>query len=1129
MNFSKIISTSLFQIISLLFFIVYLLGFLNTHFSDRQNYCVMTYMFEYPQFVRITVPEDSIYPQYALYAYGEGRVTEKARKMWFDGIPVLFLPGNSGSHMQGRSLASVALRKAMSSPHEFHFDYFMVSFNEDLSGLYGGVLPSQTDYAAACIRKILSLYKTNAYTKTVPTSVILIGHSMGGLVAKRLLAYPDTIDVANIAITLAAPLEAPVINTDLAMDDYYKSIDLEWGLHVNGNPEVKNKKVLLTFGNGPRDLLVPSGLIASNDSDLNAVATAIPGVWVSPDHVSIVWCKQLVITITRFLFSIVDLATNQLTQDKPFVMSKARMYFQANRSTTLSPDIKRAVVSMQADAFWYEDNRRVYQIARPEITKTTYLMIRLVNYPQNRFVAIEGVNADDKDWLFGCNAQHVYGTHRYCKQATSLSELTRWAGAATDFGRRKLATVNLHDVKEKNPSWSHVVVRVSPTRRPIVLNVDINDLASRRITVDLPSDFSVSKQMIRHETEAGSLYYELILPGFNRVYQAFYLYVEPTPGCKASQYHASAEVHVPWAENHEYTHYFTQLKRSPMKMRLFKSNPNSTVGTDDKDHVKITLLLDPQCTYTISIANSWYHRLAQLTRHYTPVLVPYVAAIVLLAARSNLQHLWKEGSCLSMHSALMSDGVKPYYSLVYSRFAVLGLMTIPTLTFLFESSSWKHLELRYFAKSLLVLPAYMAALGMVNVVALAFLAIMVSSSQLAHRLLFRIVWRGGPNLAEKVASGLQKLPLLVSLILVMSAPLSCGAASLAAGAAFYAFMISKMYEEYLEDYVYKIMAKIAARICRVFSKKRPNTEGDTQSNAALVPKEDTTSQISAKETSDENKPKETKEIVDVSNNKDTVKENKDTDKDNEIKDKELKSEETQALVAVSDSETRQEVESKEESKKSRRRRKSDHEMDEELSNLHFHTMMFFLWMVVTLINVPCLLTWARNFKYSMVLKPDTSYHTGLIMSVCSSAVWQIEGPRRNKRCSEFLSALLFTMAVFILSLGPLSLTIVNYSVTFMFAMITVQQYVNIFDEDVVAEETPVEKPQDKDCDNSSSKEDRNDEPGTSHSGDKTSDADDKTQSSEATQSTPDCNVCNENRIYNVFKNLREKFNFNEDL
>lgn len=42
----------------------------------------------------------------------------------FDGIPVLFLPGNSGSHMQVRSIASVALRKALSQEYNYHFDYF---------------------------------------------------------------------------------------------------------------------------------------------------------------------------------------------------------------------------------------------------------------------------------------------------------------------------------------------------------------------------------------------------------------------------------------------------------------------------------------------------------------------------------------------------------------------------------------------------------------------------------------------------------------------------------------------------------------------------------------------------------------------------------------------------------------------------------------------------------------------------------------------------------------------------------------------------------------------------------------------------------------------------------------------
>lgn len=41
------------------------------------------------------------YPRYGLFAYGEGFVTEKLRRMEFNGIPVLFIPGNAGSHQQG--------------------------------------------------------------------------------------------------------------------------------------------------------------------------------------------------------------------------------------------------------------------------------------------------------------------------------------------------------------------------------------------------------------------------------------------------------------------------------------------------------------------------------------------------------------------------------------------------------------------------------------------------------------------------------------------------------------------------------------------------------------------------------------------------------------------------------------------------------------------------------------------------------------------------------------------------------------------------------------------------------------------------------------------------------------------
>lgn len=47
--------------------------------------------------------------------------------------------------------------------------------------------------------------------------------------------------------------------------------------------------------------------------------------------------------------------------------------FQANRSMILNKNIKRPISAMIADAFWYEDNRRIYQISRPAIVKYVHL------------------------------------------------------------------------------------------------------------------------------------------------------------------------------------------------------------------------------------------------------------------------------------------------------------------------------------------------------------------------------------------------------------------------------------------------------------------------------------------------------------------------------------------------------------------------------------------------------------------------------------------------------------------------------------------------------------------------------------------------------------------------------------
>lgn len=43
-------------------------------------------------------------------------------------------------------------------------------------------------------------------------------------------------------------------------------------------------------------------------------------------------------------------------------------------------------------------------------------------------------------------------------------------------------------------------------------------------------------------------------------------------------------------------------------------------------------------------------------------------------------------------------------------------------------------------------------------------------------------------------------------------------------------------------------------------------------------------------------------------------------------------------------------------------RKKSRNIDNDLNNINFHLMLFFMWMAVAIVNVPALLTWARNFK-----------------------------------------------------------------------------------------------------------------------------------------------------------------------
>ncbi|MEQ2200350.1 hypothetical protein XENOCAPTIV_028029, partial [Xenoophorus captivus] len=204
----------------------------------EENRCSMTYMFEYPEY-RVS-PSAGLSSSMKLQRWSSQRFTAAT--------------GFS------RSLGSVALRKAENMDGGMHLNVFTVDFNEELVALYGGSLVRQTHFLHECIKAILRLYKVSAnqfvaqqHLKMPPQSVALVGHSMGGVVARALFTLPRfNPHLVSLIITQASPHMAPVLALDPYLLDFYDAVRQKWVYQAN---KLRNVTVL-SVGGGYRDYQV---------------------------------------------------------------------------------------------------------------------------------------------------------------------------------------------------------------------------------------------------------------------------------------------------------------------------------------------------------------------------------------------------------------------------------------------------------------------------------------------------------------------------------------------------------------------------------------------------------------------------------------------------------------------------------------------------------------------------------------------------------------------------------------------------------------------------------------------------------------------------------------------------------
>ncbi|KAJ6637478.1 GPI inositol-deacylase, partial [Pseudolycoriella hygida] len=1042
----------------------------------------MTYMFEYPQYVKINFDENLDYPKYSLYAYSEGRLTENARNMKFNGAPVIFVPGNRGSYKQVRSLASVALRKGIDNHWMEHLDYFSVDFNEEFSALYGGYLQDQTQFLGGCVRKVLSLYKN---LPNGARSVVIVGHSMGGKIAQALLTDYNYIDLVNSVVMLSTPVDKPVMNIDNYFEIFYRNINDFWSMnrgslnvvtnttntcclsHV-GPKEISsskandnddefplNKILLVTVGGGSRDILVHSALTMSKFSDIHAISTTIPNIWLTTDHLCSVWCLQQILVLNRFLYSLIEPMKNRnhgqhFIEDKNIRLQRAKHYFTEEMSKRKSHPVK--LIHNDEDlGLWIEDSRRVFtEVFKDGTPQTRYQMIRLYDSPQAQILDVEAISVDTDDWVFGCAASEVTSVMRYCSHATSLTHLTK--KVPSKRYERLLLTMDLHKIKQQYPEWTHVLLRVRPTNKPFQLNVDIHGEGDRSIEVTMPKWYSFSDKVLLSDTLVGSIAYTIKISGLEESYQSVELEIKSRT-CSKKQHHAVAKLCVPWTEGFNRYHHFTDAENVVMNLNVPISKPSGYNTT--LNPVTVKLNLDPNCRYQVSMKNSFSMTLARGVQQFSHWVPANLVAVLLLALKHqiSLTPNKEQFKCGSLHSALVKSS---------SFFIISASRVFVKVLFWAESLPTPDPVEQTLLISILM---HGSAVAFLMVMAIVLWAAISLSGNVAYKILIRAIQFPLPTISGVLLPIIQKFPISIGVILISIAMASCGGLAIIGAVFVYFILLTKMYEDYLEEFIFKTAKLIAKKLFgRSIEEKEDEVVEEPHTN-------DTNANGESEEIVKDNSPKndvkeeENTAMEAVKDNAATSEADKDNVASNVAKNNEAEENEFEILerqkasneVAEKnddpefDPEVERELEkliletkqkyAQLETDKFTTEAMSRAEFDgihEGLSSFNFHLSLFLLLTILAVLNIPSVITWANDYYYSRTLKSDPSLLPAVFTLISLCYIWQMPTPRDVKGYKFLANVLYFFAAIAIIYCNE-SIYRLNSIISTVFAVITLHQ------------------------------------------------------------------------------------------
>ena len=376
------------------------------------------------------------------------------------------------------------------------------------------------------------------------------------------------------------------------------------------------------------------------------VVTAIPNVWLTTDHLNIVWCKQFVVKVIRLLYDFTQVSTADVEVRRRVTLepgdgekkshskidlvtrqAKAIEYHLklANRGKCYPNYVIANKIVYASSSDWLQLTKRVDRFYKPKgILKAKYLLIPLV---PSTTLLVE-VNGDVRfDWVSACNAieGNVSSTinsnssrtregqegnstwskvsevntllsNKYCEAGVNLSPLTHIMPSGLVFHQRTQAFHRRILLKSSDEllerEFTHVLVSLTPTSSPVNLITERHKAASRnkRLIVNSLGELIIRTlwpvSILNVPVSDESVYYNISLLGLEHFWQTFVVTIE-TGSCypsvrESGRISSLAHFHVPWSKEDAFT-LIPSVKGSKTRMNI-KLN----IGKERQSHFNST-------------------------------------------------------------------------------------------------------------------------------------------------------------------------------------------------------------------------------------------------------------------------------------------------------------------------------------------------------------------------------------------------------------------------------------------------------------------------------------------------------------------------------------------------------------